>query len=62
MGKNYLWQSDIRDNDSVESTGGLSKRLVLVTVGVILVLEGLSTLILTLPGHGALANANIAFF
>lgn len=58
--KRYLWQSHVGDNNGVERARSIPEGLVLVTVGMVLVLEHLA-LIISLPGHGAVADANIAF-
>lgn len=55
----YRRQSHVGDNDSIESTGGVLERLVLVAVRVILVFEHLSV-ILAFPGHGGFSNTNVA--
>lgn len=56
----YLWQSNVGNNDSVQSTGGVPQGLVLVTTGVVLVLVGFAALVLTLPGHRAVGDADVA--
>lgn len=58
-GHNYHGQSDIGDNDGVQSAGSVSERLALVTVRVVLVLVDLAV-VFALPRHGAVANANVA--
>lgn len=56
----YLGQGDIGDNDSVHSTWSSAKGLVLVAVRVVLVFEDLAILSFGVPGHGALADADVA--
>jgi hypothetical protein len=55
----YRRQSDIGDNDGVQSAGSVSEGLALVTVRVVLVLVDLAVVI-ALPRHGALADTNVA--
>lgn len=57
----YFRKSHVGNNDGVESAGSIAKRLVLVTVRVVLVLEHLAILLSTLPGHGSFADADVAF-
>lgn len=58
--KTHLWQSHIGNDDGVESARSVAQRLVLVTVGVVLVLEHLSVIVIALPGHGAFADPDVA--
>lgn len=55
----YLGQSDVGHDDGVQRAGGVAQRLVLVTVGVVLVLVDLAVVV-TLPGHGAVRDAHVA--
>lgn len=55
----YSRQSNVGHNNGVQSAGGVSERLALVTVRVVLVLVDLAV-VLTLPRHGAVANAHVA--
>ena len=55
----YLGQSDIGHDDGVHRAGGIAQRLALVAVRVVLVLVDLA-LVLGLPGHGALGDADVA--
>lgn len=59
-GSKYHGQGNVGDNDSVQGAGGVAQGLALVTVGVVLVLVDLATLVGLLPGHGTLANADVA--
>ena len=59
-GSKYRGQGNVGDNDGVQGAGGVAQGLALVTVGVVLVLVDLATLIGLLPGHGTLANADVA--
>jgi hypothetical protein len=56
----YLGKGDIGDNDGVHSARGSAEGLASVTVRVVLVLVDLAILRLSVPGHGALANADVA--
>lgn len=56
----YLGQGDIGHNDGVHGTGGSTEGLVLVAMRVVLVLVHLTILRDVVPGHGALANADVA--
>lgn len=56
----YLGQGDIGHNDGVHGTGGSTEGLVLVAVRVVLVLVHLTILRDVVPGHGALADADVA--
>lgn len=56
----YLGEGDIGNNDGVHGAGSSAEGLASVTVGVVLVLVDLAILGLGLPGHGALANADVA--
>ena len=55
----YHRQSNVRNDDSVQSTGSVPERLALVTTGVVLVLVDLAVVV-TLPGHRAVGNADVA--
>lgn len=56
----HLWQCNIRDNDSVQGTGGVLQRLALVTVGVVLVFVFLAFIaIFDVPRHGVLGNTDV---
>lgn len=56
----YRGQGDIGDNDSVHGTGSSAEGLALVAVRVVLVFVDLAILRCGVPGHGALADANVA--
>lgn len=60
IGVAYLGEGDVGNNDGVHGAGGSAEGLVLVTVGVVLVLVDLAIGSLAVPGHGGLANANVA--
>lgn len=60
LANSYLGKGDIGNNDGVHGAGSSAEGLALVTVGVVLVLVDLAILGLAVPGHGALANANVA--
>lgn len=55
----YLRQSDVGHDDGVHRAGGIAQRLALVAVRVVLVLVDLA-LVVGLPGHGALGDADVA--
>jgi hypothetical protein len=55
----YHRQSNVRNDDSVQSTGGVLERLALITTGMVLVLVDLAVVV-PLPGHRAVGNANVA--
>jgi hypothetical protein len=59
VNETHLWQGHIRDDDRVESAGGVPQRLIPVAVRVVLIFEQLAAVTLTLPRHGALANTDI---
>lgn len=59
-GSKYHGQGNVGNNDGVQGAGGVAQGLALVTVGVVLVLVDLATLVGLLPGHGTLANADVA--
>ena len=59
-GSKYHGQGNVGNNDGVQGAGGIAQGLALVTVGVVLVLVDLATLVGLLPGHGTLANADVA--
>jgi hypothetical protein len=56
----YLRQSHVRNDDGVEGARSVAKRLALVTVRVVLVLEDLAILLGTLPRHRRVADADVA--
>lgn len=53
-------QSHVGNDDGVKGAGGVTKRLVLVAVGVVLVLVDLAVLRGAVPGHGGLADTDVA--
>lgn len=59
-GVTYRRQSNIGNNDSVQCAGSSAQALVLVTMRMVLVLVDFPALILAMPGHGTLADANVA--
>ena len=56
----YLRQGDIGHNDGVQGAGSSTEGLALVAVRVVLVLVHLAILRDVVPGHGALADADVA--
>lgn len=60
MRKAYRGQRDIGHNDGVHGAGGSAEGLVLVAVRVVLVLVDLAILRDVVPGHGTLADADVA--
>lgn len=60
IGAAYLGEGDVGNNDGVHGAGGSAEGLVLVAVGVVLVLVDLAIGGLSVPGHGGLADADVA--
>lgn len=60
IGAAYLGEGDVGNNDGVHGAGGSAEGLVLVAVGVVLVLVDLAVASLGVPGHGGLADADVA--
>jgi hypothetical protein len=60
IGAAYLGEGDVGNNDGVHGAGGSAEGLVLVAVGVVLVLVDLAIARLGVPGHGGLADADVA--
>jgi hypothetical protein len=58
--KSYRGQGNVGHDNSVQSTRGVTERLALISVGVVLVLVGLATSVFTFPGHGAVGDADVA--
>ena len=59
IGAAYRGEGDVGNNDGVHGAGGSAEGLVLVAVGVVLVLVDLA-IGLSVPGHGRLADADVA--
>ena len=59
-GRPYLRKSDLGHDDGVHRAGSVPERLAGVTVRMILVLVDLTVLFIGVPGHGALADADVA--
>lgn len=59
-GRPYLRKSDLGHDDGVHRAGSVSEGLAGVTVRMILVLVDLTVLFIGVPGHGALADADVA--
>lgn len=60
IGAAYLGEGDVGNNDGVHGAGGSAEGLVLVAVGVVLVLVDLAVGGRTVPGHGRVADADVA--
>lgn len=60
IGAAYLGEGDVGNNDGVHGAGGSTEGLVRVAVGVVLVLVDLAVGGLTVPGHGGIADADVA--
>lgn len=60
IGAAYRGEGDVGNNDGVHGAGGSAEGLVLVAVGVVLILVDLAVSSLTVPGHGGLADADVA--
>lgn len=58
--KAYLRKSDLGHDDGVHRAGSVPERLAGVTVRMVLVLVDLTVLIVGVPGHGALVDADVA--
>ena len=58
--KAYLRKSDLGHDDGVHRAGSVPERLAGVTVRMVLVLVDLTVLIVGVPGHSALADADVA--